>query len=140
MKSIFFALLASIVWGSAPILFKLGLRGEMHPLTALVFHNLSAFTLALLFVLLTGQKFGYPIKEIALVVAGGMASGFLGLFLFFKAVKGGEVSVVSPIASTSPLWSSLLAFLLLGEPFSWLRFAGIVLIVCGIALISLSVK
>ncbi|MEJ5339879.1 MAG: EamA family transporter [Aquificaceae bacterium] len=138
MKSVIFALLASLVWGTAPVLFKLGLRGEIPPVTALVFHNLSAFLLALSVTAFTGMKLNYPLKEVMLVAAGGIMSGFLGLLFFFKAVKAGDVSVVAPIASTSPLWGSLVAFLLLGEPFSLLRAFGILLVVCGIVLISLS--
>lgn len=138
MKSIIFALFASLVWGTAPVLFKLGLRGDLHPITALVFHNLSAFLLALGVTATTGMKLNYPLKEVMLIMAGGIMSGFLGLFFFFKAVKHGDVSVVAPIASTSPIWGSLLAFFLLGEPFTWLRAFGILLVVCGIVLISLS--
>lgn len=138
MRSVIFALLASLVWGTAPVLFKLGLKGEMPPITALVFHNLSAFLLALVVVLFGGMRFDYPLREVLLVALGGVMSGFLGLFFFFKAVKAGDVSVVSPIASTSPLWGSLIAFLILGEPLSWLRVFGILLVVCGIVLISLS--
>ncbi|MCX8164597.1 MAG: DMT family transporter [Aquificaceae bacterium] len=138
MKSLIFALLASFVWGTAPVLFKLGLRGDVSPVTALVFHNLSAFLLALIFMSATSARIDYPIKDILLLALGGIMSGFLGLFFFFKAVKTGEVSVVAPIASTSPLWGSLIAFIFLGEPFSWLRAFGILLVVCGIILISLS--
>ncbi len=139
MKSVIFALLASLTWGIAPVLFKLGLKGEVPPITALVFHNFSAFLLALFFVIyFDGFRLNYPLKDITLIALGGVMSGFLGLFFFFKAVKEGQVSIVAPLASTSPLWGSLVAFLFLGEPFSWLRFFGIFLVVCGIILISLS--
>ena len=80
----------------------------------------------------------HTIEELDFIAFGGIMSGFLGLFFFFKAVKEGHVSVVAPIASTSPLWGSLVAFLFLGEPFSWLRLFGILLVVCGIVLISIS--
>lgn len=138
MRSLIFAILASFVWGTAPVLFKLGLKGELPPMTALVFHNLAAFLTSLVAVGLVGLKLDYPAKEVFFVALGGIMSGFLGLFFFFKAVKGGEVSVVAPVASTSPLWGSLFAFLLLGESLSLLRVLGILLVVCGIVLISLS--
>lgn len=139
MKSLIFALLASLTWGIAPIFFKLGLKGGIPPIVALVFHNLSAFLLAsVIVVATTGIKMDFSIKDLFFIAIGGIMSGFLGLFFFFKAVKEGHVSVVAPIASTSPLWGSLVAFLFLGEPFSWLRLFGILLVVCGIVLISLS--
>ncbi len=138
MKSIVFALLASLVWGAAPVLFKLALRGEIPPIVALVFHNFSAFLLAVSVAVLAGMNLSHPIKEVILIAVGGIMSGFLGVFFFFKAVKDGDVSVVAPIASSSPLWASLIAFFLLGEPFSWLRAFGILLVICGIVLITLS--
>lgn len=139
MKSLIFALLASLTWGIAPIFFKLGLKGGIPPIVALVFHNLSAFLLAsVIVVATTGIKMDFSIKDLFFIAIGGIMSGFLGLFFFFKAVKEGHVSVVAPIASTSPLWGSFVAFLFLGEPFSWLRLFGILLVVCGIVLISLS--
>ena len=100
MKSVFFAILASLMWGTAPVLFKLGLRGDIHPISALVFHNLSAFLLALAITVITGMKLNYPLREVMLIIAGGIMSGFLGLFFFFEAVKRGDVSIVAPIAST----------------------------------------
>ncbi|MFN3471031.1 MAG: EamA family transporter [Aquificaceae bacterium] len=139
MKSLVFALLASLTWGVAPIFFKLGLKGGLPPTVALVFHNLSAFLLALVIVVATaGIKMDFSIRDLVFIALGGVISGFLGLFFFFKAVKEGHVSVVAPIASTSPLWGSIVAFLFLGEPFSWLRLFGILLVVWGIVLISLS--
>ncbi|MCS6957753.1 MAG: EamA family transporter [Aquificaceae bacterium] len=138
MRGLIFAILASFVWGTAPVLFKIGLKGNVSPITALVFHNLSAFLLALFFVIVGGMKIIHPIRELFFIAMGGIMSGFLGLFFFFKALKEGEVSVVAPVASTSPLWGALIAFLFLGEPFSLLRAFGILLVVCGIALISLS--
>jgi len=139
MKSLVFAFLASLTWGVAPIFFKLGLKGGLSPIVALVFHNLSAFLLALVIVVATtGLRMDLSLKDLAFIAFGGILSGFLGLFFFFKAVKEGHVSVVAPIASTSPLWGSLVAFLFRGEPFSWLRLFGILLVVCGIVLISIS--
>ncbi|RMH08114.1 MAG: hypothetical protein D6699_01015, partial [Aquificota bacterium] len=125
-------------WGTAPLLFKVGLRGEVPPLIAIVVHNLSAFGIALVLSLALGYRFDYPLRELLLIALGGIASGFLGLVFFFMAVKEGDVSLVSPIASSSPLWASLLAFLFLGEELSFLRLLGIVLVVVGIVLISLS--
>ena len=141
MKAIIFALLTSLMWGIAPVFFKLGLKGGLNPIIALVFHNLSAFIFALIFLAITPNiSSNFSLKEIIFIAFGGIMSGFLGLFFFFKAVKEGHISVVAPIASTSPLWGAFVAFLFLGEAFSWLRVFGILLVVCGIVLISLSSK
>ncbi len=138
MKAILFALLASLVWGSAPLLFKLGLKGSMSYMTALIIHNFTAFCVALFILLITKESWSFNLREGVAVALGGFMSGFLGLFLFFKAIRHGDVSVVSPIASTSPLWASLLAHVLLGESMSFAKLVGILLTVAGVSLLSYS--
>lgn len=136
--AVIFALLASIVWGSAPILFKLGLKGNVSNFLALMIHNFTAFAVASLAFLLSRERFYVSLNELLAIALGGFLSGFLGLLLFFEAVKRGHVSVASPIASTSPLWTTLFAYLLLGEPINITKALGIALAVTGIVLISLS--
>jgi len=50
----------------------------------------------------------------AVISFGGFISGFLGLLLYYKAIKLGDVSLVAPVVASSPLWASLLAFAFLG--------------------------
>jgi len=138
MKAVLLALLSAILWGSAPLLFKLGLRGEVPPLVGIFYHNLTATLLSLLSILLIKESLLYPAKYIVLISLGGLVSGFLGLLLYYKAIKIGEVSVVAPVAATSPLWASLLAFLMLGESFSLLKLVGSLLVVLGVILITIS--
>ncbi len=138
MKAVIFALLSALVWGTAPVIFKLGLRGEVPPLVGILFHNLTAFLVALLTVAVLRENLSYPLRDIAVISFGGFISGFLGLLLYYKAIKVGEVSVVAPIAASSPLWASLFAFLLLGEQLTLQRFLGAVLVAVGVALITLS--
>ncbi|ADC89938.1 protein of unknown function DUF6 transmembrane [Thermocrinis albus DSM 14484] len=139
MKAVFLALVASFVWGVAPVIFKTGLGGRTDIAVALVVHNLSAFLVSLIYLLLAGTWSVAP-RELVFLLLGGAFSGFLGMFFFFHAVKEGEVSVVAPIASISPLWASILASLLLGERITVLRLLGALLIVMGTALLALSSK
>lgn len=138
MKAVWFAILSALVWGTAPLIFKLGLRGEIPPLAGIFFHNLTATIVALLSMLLVRESFIYPLRDVLIVCIGGFISGFLGLLLYYKAIKTGDVSVVAPIAASSPLWASLFAFALLGESFSLYKLAGTILIVVGVILITLS--
>jgi len=138
VKAIVFALLSAIVWGTAPLIFKLGLRGELSPLVGIFFHNLTASIFALLSLIALKEHINYPLKDILIVCLGGFISGFLGLLLYYKAIKVGEVSIVAPIAASSPLWASLFAFVLLGETLSLAKIFGTILVVLGVILISLS--
>ncbi len=138
MKAVIYALLSALVWGTAPIIFKLGLKGSVPSIVGIFFHNLTATLVALLTLLILKESINYPVKDIALIAFGGFISGFLGLFLYYQAVKYGQVSVVAPIVASSPLWSSLLAFMLLGESFSIYKLLGAILVVLGVILLTLS--
>ncbi|NPA33144.1 MAG: EamA family transporter [Aquificae bacterium] len=139
LKAVFFALLSAFIWGSAPVLFKLGLRGDVPPLVGIFIHNLTATLFALLGVLILRENpFAYPLKQILTIALGGFVSGFLGLLVYYKALKFGQVSVVAPIASTSPLFSSLLAVLVLGESFSLMKLTGTLLIIAGVVILTTS--
>jgi len=138
-KAVFWALLAAFIWGTAPIFFKLGMRGEMPTLAGIFVHNLTATSLALIgLILIRENPFVYPLKEILSVALGGILGGFLGLWVYYKAVKVGNVSVVAPVAASSPLFSALLAHFILGESLSLQKLVGALLIVLGVALVSTS--
>ncbi len=138
MRGVIFAILTSLAWGLAPILFKLGLKAEVSNLFALMVHNFSAFLLASLLVFTLGEPLKVGLRELIIISLGGMLSGFLGLFFYFEAVRHGKVSIVAPIASTSPFWSVLFAYFLLGESLNLQKLVGVFLIVIGITLLSLS--
>lgn len=138
MKAVVFALLSALVWGTAPLIFKLGLRGEIPPIAGIFFHNLTAAVFAFLSMLILREGFTYPWRDVVIVSFGGFISGFLGLLLYYKAIKVGDVSVVAPIVASSPLWASLFAFILLGETFTPMKLIGTILVVSGVALITLS--
>lgn len=139
IKAILFALLSALIWGSAPVLFKLGLRGDVSPISGIFIHNLTATVFAFITLLAVKENpIGYPVKELLMVALGGFVSGFLGLLVYYKAIKVGHVSIVAPIASSSPLFSTLLAIIILGESFTLTKFVGTILVIIGIVLLSYS--
>lgn len=140
MKALILAFSASLVWGLAPSLFKLVLKEGVPPSVALIFHNLSACIIALLITIILGERLTLNPKQLSLAFLGGFLSGFLGLYLFFLALRHGDVSIISPIASTSPLWSALFAYIVLGEKLNFTKFAGILLIIAGVSLLSVSFR
>ncbi|MCB0310096.1 MAG: EamA family transporter, partial [Bdellovibrionales bacterium] len=59
------------------------------------------------------------------------ACGMLGEILFMLAVRNGEFSVIMPLGAFSPIFSTVLAFLIFGEMPSSPACAGILLTVIG---------
>jgi len=76
-----------------------------------------------------------PIKNIALIVAGGFTANFLGQLLFYNALKNGEASKVVPIAGAYPLIAFFMGVFVLGEKITLAKSAGIGLILAGLFLL-----
>lgn len=64
----------------------------------------------------------------------------VAVFCLFKGFEVGQLSIISPIASSYPALSTLLAVLLLNETLSRTRLLGIVAILGGIVLVSFQRK
>jgi uncharacterized membrane protein len=135
-KNFLFSLLIAVLAGSAAIFEKASLR-DATPLTV--------FTIRSLFisVLLAGAcaAFGNvrplfqvsPRTMVLICVPALLATAFV--FLYFNILKNDLASRVFPILAAAPLVTVLLSVTFLGEPFSWRRLAGAVLIVAGVALV-----
>lgn len=130
-----FALLAALSWGIAPVFGKSALS-ETQPWLALALRNFFVATVMFLWALLGGW-----LGEVGRLLAsqGGLyvlAEGFFGALLgqlaYFYAIKYGEASRVVPIASSFPLFAFLLGLALLKERFDWYKVLGTALIVLGI--------
>lgn len=70
-----------------------------------------------------------------LLVGGAFNPGLFGVCFMFGIAKIG-VARAAPIKGSSPLVAAFLAILFLGERPEWYHLGGVVLVVCGIALIS----
>jgi len=68
--------------------------------------------------------------------AAGLVATLLGRIAYFTSIERIGVSRTEPIKSSMPLYSTLIAVLLLGEVLTSLHLIGIVLIVVGVAIIS----
>jgi drug/metabolite transporter (DMT)-like permease len=64
----------------------------------------------------------------------------IGDSLYFRSMDLAGVSWAMPVVSINPLWSVLLAALLVGEPLNWALLLGAVLVVAGMILVSRTVQ
>ncbi len=67
----------------------------------------------------------------------GFIAYVLGTILFIPALKGGELSVLYPLVASTYVWVCLWSIRFLHEKMNAQKWIGIVLIVCGVALIGL---
>lgn len=137
MKPLFFALLAMLCWGIGPIFSKLGLT-KIEPFTALTIRMVAVAGIMILAGLITG-KFSAVAqvnwKAASFIIGEGILAALLGQLAYYYAIKGGEVSLVSPLVAAFPLVTVMLAILFLGENPSVHKIVGAMLITAGVVII-----
>lgn len=136
MRVVLLPLLASVLSGVSAIFEKVSVV-SLSPLTVLTLRYLLMVPVLLVALYATGghrelrtldaRTFG------AVALPALMALG--SLTLYFTALKGDFVSRVFPLTELGPVVAFVLAAVFLGEPWSWPRLAGTLLIVAGVVLV-----
>jgi len=70
-----------------------------------------------------------------LIVAGGVAIFYMAYF-YFKAAALEEISRIVPLLFLSPMFTAGLAFVFLGETFTYIKYLGVALVILGALLVS----
>ncbi len=134
MKILLLLLFTAILWGSTPILEKMGLT-KVQPLTAITIRSTAVVVVLFLFLAFTGklkEAFAVDLKTIIIFSVSGILAGLVGMITYFAALKAGATSEIVPIAATYPLITAILSVLILGEQITPYRIIGTLLIVVGI--------
>lgn len=130
--------LASFLWASEFAAIRMALDAYDFRHVIAFRYSLAALTLAGYGVL---TRIRLPRRQ---DIAGLALTGFVGFTLFTGALTAGEQTVnagtASLLISSAPIFTVLLAMLLLGERLQWLGWLGIVLGFIGIAMITVGVN
>jgi uncharacterized membrane protein len=133
VRHLLYPLLSASCFGVVAILRKLGL-GHAGPLFDSAINNSAAMIAATTFVLASGKRQALCCdgRSLLYFIGGGIAEN-TGVFLVLVALGFGEVSVVTPLAGTAPLFVLLLTALFLGgEQLNGRIVVGSMLIVLGV--------
>ncbi len=133
MNAYFLAILTSLIWGVVPILEKIGLQ-KAPPIAGLALRSagVSVGLICLLFFYSPWAELAkMPAKTIILLVLSGLLASFIAQFVFYHALKIGDVSRVVPISGTYPLIAFILGVLILGEKLTILKGIGVIFVVIG---------
>lgn len=133
-----YAALASLIWGFAPAFEKVGLNGKIDPYLGVVIRTIPIAVISVLGLGFMGritEITSVDVKSAVFVAAGGLIAGLIGQLAFYSALKGGEASIVVPVAATYPLVALLVSVIFLGEAFTWQKMIGISLVVGGVILL-----
>lgn len=138
------AILPALLWGAEPVLARRGMDDGGSTLQAsvvvvVVDSGLYWLALAALALLGTTEPFS-AITPLAagIFVAAGVVGTALGRLAVFAGIRRVGASVNSAAISARPLFATVLAVSLLGEPVSAVTAAGIVVLVGGLFVLSLS--
>ena len=117
MNILILLLHTAILWGSSPILEKIGLRNT-EPFIALTIRSIGVAIALFISILVTGRfktLFSVDVKTATLFIISGIMAGLLGMWTYFGALKAGATSKVVPIAASYPLITALLSVTILKE-------------------------
>ena len=124
---------AGLFWGASPVLVK---RGLVHSNVSAATLYQQATILAVLLgaALLEGDLFGGKIPPLAIAIFSvtGVVGAYLGRTLFVKSVAEIGASRAQSLNNSSPLFTVLLAALLLGERLTFAVLVGVALIISGV--------
>lgn len=130
-------IVTTLLWGSTPILEKIGLA-KVDPLIGVTIRSaiITAGLFLLIFLLGKGRALiELDGKSIFLFGASGVMAGLLGMWTYYGALKMEATSKIVPIAACYPLVTTLLSVLVLKEGVTLNRVIGTALIVSGIWLV-----
>ncbi|NQT22539.1 MAG: EamA family transporter [Candidatus Omnitrophica bacterium] len=139
MKILLLLFFTAILWGSTPIIEKIGLA-KTEPITGITIRSVAVCIALLLYLAFSGKlktAFTADAKTIIIFSISGILAGLVGMITYFKALKAGATSEVVPIAAIYPLVTAILSVLILGEQITPLRIMGTILIVAGVWLVQI---
>lgn len=134
---IVYALLAGLIWGISPMLFKRGLAASNVSTGTLIEQTISVMTL----MVIAAVEVGLAPPQIsagafmAFVAAGAVGASF-GKIFYFKGIDKVGASKATSVKNSAPLLTTFLAVVVLGEELTFLVLAGVVLIVGGILVLT----
>lgn len=131
----FYSALALLAWGLWAFLPKVAL-GFLDPKTAFMFEVIGgAITGVLAILVLRPQLAAVDVRGIVPAFLTG-TFGYVGILCFMYAIREGKICVVTPLTALYPVITVALATIFLKEKINAVQFAGIILALISVVLIS----
>jgi uncharacterized membrane protein len=142
------AALAGVFWGVGEIFTKLVLHGgRVGPVTAIAVRSTVALPILWLAYVLAVHAWKTEPRDwpsagaptlLKLVLGSGFMAGAAGMIAFYAALHLGEISRIKPVAfAVAPATAVVLGMLVLGEPVTAKKIAGVALILAGVVLLTM---
>lgn len=122
-------------WGIADFFAARASKDTSPAITQLVGEPASAILYSLLFVLFMRGSFHIYMSGALYCIAAGVSMMLAGI-CFFRGLKAGPVSLVSPIAAAYPLFTTILLLSVFHNTLTFVQISGIAMIIVGVMLAS----
>ncbi len=137
----------ALIWGSVPVMEKLGLGGTgtgLMPMAGVIVRTCGSFAAGLiLFAVLSALRnpdikvFEKPdIKAIAALSIAGIFGSVIGQIFFYYGLKNGNASIIAPVAGSFPLLTFIGGVVFLKEKVTPVKAAGAFVIITGLFLLN----
>lgn len=130
------AVLTLLAWGSYPVFMK-KVVGRLGEYTCLLFNH-GLLVLLLLLTAVFTIKFEMPSDFVTAAIILGSIVGAAAVYLYYKAINMGSVSVATVIATTlQVIWTVIVSYFLFSEKLSVIKYVSICVILVGAVLAAL---
>ena len=137
MTAFLWALLTACIWGVVPLMEKIGL-GQADPAIGVMVRSVGILFGAVVFGLVWSPwqaMRSLPWSSLLLLAGGGLLASFVGQMAFYRALRAGALSQVTPVAGAYPLVAAILGWWILREPLTLSRVLGVCCVVVGVVLL-----
>lgn len=133
ITSVGLALLSAVFIGSSTVILKFS-TSRVKPLLVNFLKSLTGITGLLMIIIATNPHQLYTLKACHVITCFYIAftGPFLAWYLYIRALKEGEVSLVHPIANIYPIIAMVIGFVALGSRLTALHIIGAILVIYGI--------
>jgi drug/metabolite transporter (DMT)-like permease len=140
---IYTSLIVSLLWGTSPVIHKMVLSNNIDVKVVMVVSGLFYFGCILAYWFLNANTIHNGMKRLTPLNIAGIAftaiiTGFVANILYLQALKKHHSYVVSALVYSSPVFTLILAYLLLKEQIMVMGASGVLCIVLGIILLALN--
>ncbi|MCX6707257.1 MAG: EamA family transporter [Candidatus Woesearchaeota archaeon] len=132
--SILFGLMAMFFWGISKVIAKPAIK-RIGPYHALFYEHL-VVAIVLSICCIPFVDIAIPTGNTLLLLIAAIIIGALAIYLFFKSIDQGKVSLSTPIAQSSVILTVVLSFIFYGETLSGMQLIAIILLIIGVILVS----
>ena len=132
---------ASLIFAVSTTANKVALTGGLSPMLVNLARSLCGLLLGTTFAMASGGGLSLgtlPRGSWVRIAASSLVTDFVGHYMYFAAMQRGQVSIVVPLASTTPLFVIPLARFVLKESVTWRTLVGTLLTVAGVVLVVIS--